>query len=474
MSNETLNEFFTSSYDGQNAAIDIGVYDVFLPCRRYRIQFKIAEMGKVSLTTEFLLRLIHSVDGMYETDIANFFDFSATEMTFLLNDAVNLGYLSREKGRLWLTNAGRNLFVQGEDCPQIFNVETKTLELGFDLISFAPQERGWTDYFDPYLPELSIDPSLVSKGRGQINIAFKKHFTDITYRRDYRTTQRKSLYSIDDISAGDRFATIVPVVIKAHSTRPSRGEPDLSVWRRDDELEQRPQITSAMARFVDDLRVDVPRDASDHYRILQDLAPDLMGNYSDVAGVAPDRFYHEVVSQTGGGFHKNRKTVPIIGPLVTIRNAQLVLEGIARTVAIIPNDKLPPKYYWCAPNCRHWGRTRLMPELMTQISLLLTTKVEDDKQSASAVLIRDKGFRAPDRAFTDVVVPFNNALPRYVEILLVPGIAAAVLVHLPIEASSGHAVPLGFVSIDPIIVMRTEVLLKSIASIEIISSFAPE
>jgi hypothetical protein len=38
--------------------------------------------------------------------------------------------------------------------------------------------------------------------------------------------------------------------------------------------------------------------------------------------------------------------------------------------------------------------------------------------------------------------------PGPLEILLVPDVAAAVLVHAPIGASRGYPVPLGFVSFD--------------------------
>ncbi|HHH1419505.1 TPA: hypothetical protein ACPY6L_004198, partial [Yersinia enterocolitica] len=121
----------SSSYDtnqGEDtSSIDIGIYDVLLPCRRYRVTFKVAEVGKVSLTTEFLLRLIHTVDGMPETAVAKFFSFEPQEMTYLLNDAVSLGYISRGAGRLWLTTAGRQLFVPWDEAPQIYNVDTRTI-----------------------------------------------------------------------------------------------------------------------------------------------------------------------------------------------------------------------------------------------------------------------------------------------------------------------------------------------------------
>lgn len=78
----------------------IGVFDLLLPCRSFTIAHKVAELGRASLTTEFLLRLLHSIDGMTEEDVATFFDFNPREMAFLLNEAETFGYVLRRGGRI--------------------------------------------------------------------------------------------------------------------------------------------------------------------------------------------------------------------------------------------------------------------------------------------------------------------------------------------------------------------------------------
>ncbi|KAB0528430.1 hypothetical protein ACFFQ5_22785 [Pseudomonas brassicacearum] len=450
----------------EDSNIEIGIYDVFLPCRRYRINFKVAETGKASLTTEFLLRLIHSIDGMYESEVSKFFDFSAVEMTYLLNESVSLGYINRDSGRLWLTSAGRNLFVPDNDSPQIFNVDNSSLDIGFDQISFAPQEKGWTDHFDPALPELAIDPATASKGTEQVTISFKKHFSEIAFRREFKSGPRKSLYSIDSVSPGDRFVAIVPVVVKAQKTLPSRGEPDLTIWRSEDELDHRSKITPAVARFVDELRFSLPRDAKEQYKILLDLAPNLMGEYSSKEVVSVKKFYKEVVSLKSAGFRKNRTTIPIVGPLFTAKNIRLILNGLALGVANTPTESLPTKFYWRAPYTWHWGRTRTLPELIDRLSQLLSSKSETYDPTVSAILLRDETHRAPDKAFRKTIQLTTGELPRSVEILLVPGLLVAVLVHLPVEAAHGHAVPLGFVSVDASVIINAEELLSTVTNIE--------
>ncbi|WP_447832988.1 hypothetical protein [Aeromonas veronii] len=445
--------------------IDIGIYDVLLPCRRYRITFKLAEVGKVSLTTEFLLRLIHTVDGMPETSVAKFFDFEPQEMAYLLTDAINLGYINRDSGRLWLTTAGRHLFVPWDEAPQIYNVDTRTMNVGFDMLSFSPEEKTWMESFDNRLPELPIDPVAASTAKGKVLVSFKHNFNDLSPRRNSRNASRKALYSIDEIVPAERFSAVVPIVVKSARTNPSHGEPDVLAWRAEEHLEGRQQITSAIARFVDDLRIDLPHNSNMHYKILIDLAPELMRDHLENGNVSAERFLQSILSRKGAGFRKNRRTVPILGPLISIKTTRLLLDGLNRVCANSQVSCIPSKFYWKAPTNSHWGLSRSLPKLCEGISEYLATKVGDDASPPLSVLIREKRDRGLDRAFAQVQEINACLLPSSTEILLIPGLLVAVLVHLPIQAMNGHAVPLGFVSIDATVVTKAEQLLQEVTHI---------
>lgn len=461
----------SSSYDtnqGEDtSSIDIGIYDVLLPCRRYRVTFKVAEVGKVSLTTEFLLRLIHTVDGMPETAVAKFFSFEPQEMTYLLNDAVSLGYISRGAGRLWLTTAGRQLFVPWDEAPQIYNVDTRTINVGFDMLSFSPEEKTWMEHFDNRLPELPIDPLIAGAAKERIPTSFKHHFNDLTLRRHSRYDARKTLYSIDEIVPTERFTSIVPVVVSSLRTNPAQGEPNLLIWRSEEQLESRHQITSAVARFVDELRMDLPPDANLHYQMLADLAPDLMRDYVGKEGIFVEHFYRDVALLKGAGFRRNRRTVPILGPLISAKTIRLLLDGLNRTCANSQINCIPHKFYWKAPSNRHWGLSRSLPKLCEGISEYLATKIGEDVPRLVPVLIREERTRGPVRAFLEVQETSVNSLPSSLEIILVPGLLVAAVVHLPVQAMNGHAVPLGFVSIEAEVVARAERLLQQVTSIEL-------
>lgn len=457
---------YNASHDEDISSLDIGRYDVLLPCRRYRVSFKVAEIGKVSLTTEFLLRLIHSVDGMPESSVAKFFSFEPQEMTFLLNDAVSLGYINRDAGRLWLTTAGRQLFVPGDEAPQIYNVDTRTMSVGFDMLSFSPEEKTWMEHFDNRLPELPIDPLIASTAKERIPTSFKHYFNDLTLRRLSRHDARKKLYSIDEIVPTERFTAIIPVVVKSLRANPAIGEPDLLVWRTEEQLESRNQITSAVARFVDELRMDLPSDANMNYKVLADLAPELMSDYLGNEGISATRFYRDISLLKGTGFRQNRRTVPILGPLINIRTTRLLLDGLKRTCANSQATCIPRKFYWKAPTNRYWGLSRALPKLCDGICEYLSTKIGEDVPRPVPVLIREERTQGPERAFTAIQEISHKALPSSTEIVLIPGLLVAVLVHLPVQAMNGHAVPLGFVSIDADVVDRAEQLLKEVTAIE--------
>jgi hypothetical protein len=59
-------------------------------------------------------------------------------------------------------------------------------------------------------------------------------------------------------------------------------------------------------------------------------------------------------------------------------------------------------------------------------------------------------------AFEIIGTSDYRRFPGPLEILLVPGVAVAILVHAPIESPRGYAVPLGLVSFDEAVLQRAQ------------------
>jgi len=117
--------------------MEIAAYEVVLPCRRFGVSYKLAVLGRVSLTTEFLLRLLKATGELEETKAAAFFGFDHRDMAFVVDEAESLGYIEREDGRLRLTIAGTELFRGGSESPEIYEIEQRRDNFVFDLLCLA-------------------------------------------------------------------------------------------------------------------------------------------------------------------------------------------------------------------------------------------------------------------------------------------------------------------------------------------------
>jgi hypothetical protein len=387
-------------------------------------------------------------------------------MSFLLNDAVSLDYVSREAGRLWLTSAGRGLFLLGGDIPQIFNVEKRSWTQGFDLISFAPQGKDRTEAFDNHLHVLEVNQALVSKGREQVPPSFKKHFREITAKQSSRSLLKHSLYSIDGVSAEDKFSAVVPVIVKASVSSLTLGEPDLLEWRPEHELDDRALVAEAIGRFVESLRVKHHEHVIADYNLLAMLAPEFLRTYTLRSGLAVDRYLRDAVALKDHKFKINRKTVAVVGPFFAEKNAKVLFEAVARALVYTPATCIPKKIYWRAPSIRYWGTTRALPNIVARMRSLVAEKLGDEEKAPASVLMLEKNGNGPFRAFTEKQHFEGGGPPKSVEIFLVPGVATGVLIHLPGTSISGNVVPLGFVSVDPQVIFRTEEYLKQYGDLD--------
>ncbi|MCW2189469.1 hypothetical protein AB7M45_002239 [Bradyrhizobium elkanii] len=440
----------------EDRRVEIGVYDVLLPCRKYDIAYKIAVLGKVSPTLEFLLRLIKSIPGMPEDSAATFFGYSRSEVTYVINEGLAPGYIERNDGRLWLTAAGDSLFKDDEAEPIIFSVEERSRVIGFDLLAVAPQQPRPVDSVEQWLPELPIDDGAgTGKVAEKIFERFGRFFHELSERRDRDNVQRRDLYSIDKVTPKDRFQAPVRIRAFAQASSPSLPEIDLSSWRPDHEVADRPQVESSAASLVEGLKVTANQlNAPAAYLLLTEFAPEFLKEFTIRNGLAVNRYWREAVSRAGEP-RSDRQTVPIVGPLYTEENARRflsVLEYGLRNKADLPEFVLS-----VAPQTQHWGATTQQRDTLTTIR----RKVEPNPAAESGGLkavccFAGKPPRYIERTFDEVHCADTTEIPPALELLIVPRTAIAAIVHAPIGSASGQAVPLGFASFDQDVIARVQ------------------
>ncbi len=433
----------------------LATYDLQLPCRRFDIEHKVAVVGGVSLTAEFLLRLLKSADGIEEAVAAKFFGFDRRDMAFVLAEVEDLGYVDRREGRLWLSFAGMSLFQPGSDEPQIFQVEARRESVGFDLLSIAPEQPRPLDDFDLRLPELHLlQPEVASRAANRVPDAFRRFYSEIASRRDRQAGDRRTLYSIDAVSPGDRFSSLVRVAVRSTGLRPWIGEPDLGDWRIETEQEDRTEVLDAASAFIDELSVDQRSDDREAYDVLASLAPDFFKEFIRRDGLAIDRYYREAFTRVGE-VRADRPTIPLVGSILNRENIRKVTEVLAYGLRPPHRSSV---LLWAAPMMPAWGATRLLPELLRQLKGQMKESPGSEGIDAIAAvgLITGKATHYVERAFDHVATCNTPQFPRTLELLVIPNVMAAAAVHAPIGAGRGFPTPLGFMSYDPIVIRRAQ------------------
>ncbi|MBX5086788.1 hypothetical protein HJB56_29110 [Rhizobium lentis] len=440
----------------EDRRVDLDIFDVLLPCRFYEVNYKVASLGHVSPTLEFLLRLVKAAPGIAEEDAASFFGYSPTEVAYVLEEAVGPGYLERRVGRLWLTISGEGLFKEDEDQPSIYTVEARRRSFGFDLMAIAPQVKRFLDELERVLPELpSEDPAGTGRVAERVPARFKQFFRELADQADRGKTERRDIYSIDPVvNPGERYQMPLRVVTFAQASSPSAAEIDLSSWRMDHEIADRPEIERAVAMFVKDQQIsDTQLDAASGYQTLIDLAPEFLKEFTTRNGLSELRYWREAVSRAGEP-RTDRKTIPIVGSLLlpaNIERLQAVLDYGLRNVT-----EAPASIYAVAPQTRWWGATTQQRDLLTLIQEKTARTLPGERTEMKSICLYawDKPPQYIVRAFDAHQVIRAGDFPNSLELLLVPGVMVAAIIHSPLGASSGNPVPMGLASFDPLVIDR--------------------
>jgi hypothetical protein len=432
--------------------IDVGVFDVLLPGRFFNVAHKVAELGRVSMTTEYLLRLLRSVDGMEEEQVRDFFGFDRREMRFVLAQAETNDYVHRREGKLWLTATGRGLFRDGSEEPQVFDIEKRTDRVGLDLLALAPLEKEFLTRFDLSLPELAPDdPADVADASKRVPEAFRRHYPEIASRRDKEALRKRTLYSIDDVLPGDRFSSCIRVIARSSVTRADFPEPDVSSWKPEVELEDRGSVIHSIGKYVSSLYGQSAGSHADAYDVLLEIAPEYFSEFIRKDGLAVDRYYRDSVERAGE-FRIDRPTVPLVGPVFAREN----LERLRRALdyALQAHNPDPDACVWIVPDLV-WGTTRVLPAALDLIRRRLK---QDEAESFSMIAVARNRERHLAEAFS-IVDTGVSGLPASLEMLYIPGLLVAALVHAPIRVPTAFPVPLGLMSFDQRVLKRANTFL---------------
>lgn len=448
--------------------IEVDALDVRLPCRSFNIRYKIAEAGQHSLSSEFLLRLLKVSGDVSEETVAGFFGFDAAETAFAIGEAERRGLVSRAAGRVYLTAAGRDAFAKGGGKPHLYEVHQKRGKFDFDALSFAPAKTRPLDEFTRELSELPVsDPNRIAHASQEARDAFRRHFREFLQDRSDKDFDRKGLYAIDEVVSDRRRDEVVPIKISVTADSPDRAQTSVSEWRTGYELDSRSEVLSSVATFVSGLEVDSNWTSEDAYGALVDVVPDQASRFR-----RKPRFdraaYFRNAARLVGEVQANRRTIPVVGSVWTNRNVAR-LGSAARLLRRDRTGGGSPIAFWLRPALSHWGSSIGLPDVAEAVM----ADMEIDEQGAAPPrpVCIGAGPPAPHscgarsrRAFGRFLALPPAASPQGLEVFLVPRRLAIVLVHGTLVAGRGYPVPLGVLSVEPVVIERVHGLVSDILS----------
>jgi hypothetical protein len=435
----------------QEQQILVGVFDLLLPSRQFVVHHKVAVLTNISLTAEFLLRLLFSLESISEEDIGEFFAFDGEEVNFVVNEAHAKRYIERRSGRVELTQAGYDLF-KDSDRPQVFEIVKRTEKVGFDLLSMAPSERSFLSEAELAFSELPVEDGYrAGKASLEVPDAFRRHYREIAGKkdRDVAAGIKRTLYFIDTVIPSDRFSSIVPVVAVATARNPTNPEALFEAWRTTHELDDRPEVARAVAAFLDNLKVLVRPDDRRAYDILLGIAEDYLKEYRTRSGLSVSRYFKEM-TQRAGEVRVDRPTIGIVGPLYAPGNIERIIKALetANTrSAALGGEQL----VWVIPKISTWGMSKGVEKLLERVTGERRSKDDQGNKTArgdTAITLGKPSGHARKIFETILIRDDDGAIPDALEILLIPQQVVAVIVHAPIGLERGFPVPLGILSFD--------------------------
>ena len=433
--------------------IEVNVLEVRLPCRGFRISYKVAETAEFSLTTEFLLRLSRLADGLTEDAVGEFFGFNPDETRFVVDYVESVGYVQRKDGRVYLTDSGHGLFA-GTDEPALFEVHAREERFDFDLIAFAPADP-WKNLtqFEYELPELALGPEDPGEASKRVFKSFRRFFQEFRFKKGGSRLEKQSLYTVDDVQAGQRYSSILPVTLAVRRDDPGFPETSLLQWRTGPELDDRAAILQSCVNFAKGIRgrlVQVSPKAKDW---LVACAPETLSRFSRNQVFDADAFFRATVRQAGE-LRIDRQTVRVIGHLWTDANRTRFASAMKYAAANSSRD--PVMQIWLRPGVPYWGMTTRLPDVLGAVSRKFGQQ-EQDARAVRAIMIGGEsaspGFK---NVFNAIVEVADKDLPSGLEIFLVPGHVAYVALNTPIGHDEGYPIPVGIMSFDQTVVAAVQ------------------
>lgn len=416
--------------------ITVDAVDFQIACRRFTIRATVTRDRQLAVVDEYVLRLLAVVDRIPVRRLRAWFGFSEAEIeTVLLDLGERRSWIELDGDDVTLAPAGQELFRSAgtDGVPHIVDVTPVVEDVWFDLVSrnMVPRSRARnTDY----LVKLREQASARELPETFAREAFEANFRDYARRiRRFPDADTVNLYSVSDVYGGTYGYQVLPSAITFDPGKPAV-RPTFPGFEEAGGNFQQLTVAANDAWSILSAADSSPNTAAEFERMTGDVnLAAVIHNPSSReawrAALAPDR---------------EDKFKPTVGASYLDDNAAPFIDLVGERV---PGATLS-EVRWLRPSGSAWGRTLKVAETIQGLREALRNAGSGEVATALAMpRSTHKGVRGAHRRLFDrgFLLP-QGRLPANLEILLVPGIAALVNVHVPV---GGHAVPIGGIVTEP-------------------------
>lgn len=417
--------------------IEIDAVDFQISCRRFTIRATVTRDRQLPVVDEFVLRLLAVLDRMPVTRMRAWFGFSATEMETVLVDMGRRKYVEFDGNDVLLAPAGHELFRSVGDAgvPQVVEVAPMIDTVWFDLVSRNMVQRSRLANAD-YLVRLTEQASAREFPEAFARQGFEENFRDYAKRvRRFPDPDAVNLYSISDVEGGPYGYQLLSAGLVLDADK-------MAVRTKFAELgDDAPAFQKLTVAANDAWQNSVPPDITS----TAGAEFERLTGSSNLAALIqtptdPEPWIEAMlaVGRQVGGF------LPTLGATYLPTNLAKFVELIAKAEPSAEKTDL----IWLRPGGSTWGRTTKVPEVLQQLRAASRNAGRSDLHATLAMprsthrSIRTNHKRLFERGF---LLPQGH-IAANLEILLFPGVAAFVNVHI---GMGSYAVPVGGIVSEP-------------------------
>lgn len=429
--------------------------DFLLPAQRFEIDFAYITQKGLPFVREYVLRLVN-VAPMSNSQIANFFGFSAVELEEAIGDLIERDELTlTNNGRLSLTEKSRSYFSDVGEAPQLSSLMDSGVSLAFDLATFTCLEKitprdKWKSGI-----QLGVKEENSANSEAHVELAFQQQFNQI-FRKGLLA---KSLAQEDDEP---------PTIYTVNSVNKIRHMPlRLSVkfamddegrsveWDDFEELSNSECVHESITTELN--RLERPNNLTSIVQAMIEIGDTETIKALDSKSNSLNFRYFEALVKLEDNRKGGRNF--FLGSVYFRDNWQLVQEKLAPIIQERVKQKEDLKSLtltWIAPSDPYWSKSNRFSTAMSELLTKANTKDRKIYSPAIYVPVDDAEDSRSAKQWKHELEPnienvhllAEGFLGGNVEVLLCEGEFAVVVYHLTLSDNYPVTLPIGFVTED--------------------------